>query len=147
MWSISGSECVKRAVFCILEDYPWTDVDALSLTLFFTSITLATKKKKKSNLFYLAFIYSILSKKLNKLFTKKLHACIIKHSTFKTNSKPKPRWSRDHLDLETCYMLEKNKLYTKLICFEHPNMLNTLTWEIQELVCSLCISLYLHEYK
>ena len=29
MWSISGSECVKRTVFCILEDYSRTDVDAL----------------------------------------------------------------------------------------------------------------------
>ena len=29
MWSISRLECVKRAIFCILEDYPRTDVDAL----------------------------------------------------------------------------------------------------------------------
>ena len=28
MWSISGSKCVKRAVFCILQDYPRIDVDA-----------------------------------------------------------------------------------------------------------------------
>ena len=29
MWSIFESKCVKIAVFCILQDYPQTDVDAL----------------------------------------------------------------------------------------------------------------------
>ena len=42
MWSISGSECVKRAVFCILKDYPRTDVDAL----------ISSNKYIKSLIFY-----------------------------------------------------------------------------------------------
>ena len=29
MWVFFGSKCVKRATFCILQDYPWTDVVAL----------------------------------------------------------------------------------------------------------------------
>ena len=29
MWVFFGSKCVKRATFCILQDYPWTDVNAL----------------------------------------------------------------------------------------------------------------------
>ena len=30
MWSIFGSKCVKRAIFCILQDYPWIDVNAFT---------------------------------------------------------------------------------------------------------------------
>ena len=33
MWSIFGSKCVKIAIFCILQDYPWTDVDALTVSI------------------------------------------------------------------------------------------------------------------
>ena len=33
MLSISRSKCVKRAVFCILQDYLRTDVDALTMNL------------------------------------------------------------------------------------------------------------------
>ena len=29
MWMFFWSKYVKRAVFCILQDYPWTNVDAL----------------------------------------------------------------------------------------------------------------------
>ena len=31
MWVFFGSKCVKIAAFCILQDYPWTDVDALGV--------------------------------------------------------------------------------------------------------------------
>ena len=54
------SKCVKRAAFCILQDYPWTNVIALTVTLAFnilvifslSLLSLAASTLSNSSLFF-----------------------------------------------------------------------------------------------
>ena len=47
MRSIFESKCVKRAVFCILQEFPWTDMNALII------VRILYHRRFKYNLFIL----------------------------------------------------------------------------------------------